>query len=72
MIEKTLATHLAEHRKELAQLIEGMQFAFGDGEEPTTIKDAIHGTKKTIALAIGKHYDNWAQWIRTVRQGCNG
>jgi hypothetical protein len=60
MMEKTLAIHLAEHREELAQWIEGMQFAFGDGEEPTTIKDAIHGTKKTIALAIRNSYDNWA------------
>ena len=59
-MEKTLAIHLAEHREELAQWIEGMEFAFSSGEEPTTIKDAIHGTKKTIALAMRKQDDNWA------------
>jgi hypothetical protein len=59
-MEKTLAIHLAEQREELAQWIEGMQFAFSDGEEPTTIKDAIDGTKKTIALAIRNSYDNRA------------
>ena len=59
-MEKTLAIHLAEQREELAQWIEGMQFAFSVGDEPTTIKDAIYGTKKTIALAIRKQNDNWS------------